>query len=278
MRRSIGYQSLRVPSLSSASSIRRSTSTEPSASDLICHLISPELPFKQTPVKRKHRQSFRLKLSFRVDLPDVRIRVEFPSRAAFIRFAPKMKLDEWERPFFQGRFLDLSTLASALTGEKLTLRRAAFSFKTTHKKSKVDSLGEITPETLDYGRNDVLVTSELFEKLREEYLKYSFATLDNERKRAAGKVPITELYSTASIAKALLRLMGFGPSLQRFRADDAEVLGWAMSAYSAGGPRCGRAARTLRFASLILPRCIRASLFLRTSKNCLLPTGSKTAT
>jgi hypothetical protein len=185
------------------------------------------------PGKGKHRQSFRLKLSFRVDLPDVRIQ-SISSRAAFIRFAPKMKLDEWEKPFFQGRFLDLSTLASALTGEKLTLRRAAFLFKTTHKKSKVDSLGEITPETLDYGRNDVLVTSELFEKLREEYLKYPFATLDNERKRAAGKVPITELYSTASIAKALLRLMGFGPSLQRFRADDAEVLGWAMSAYFGG--------------------------------------------
>jgi hypothetical protein len=117
--------------------------------------------------------------------------------------APKKTLRDWERPLFQGRFLDLSTLTSALTGEKYTLRRTAFAFKTRHKKSKVDSLGMITSEMIDYGRNDVLVTWELFEKLKAEYLKYPFATLANERNQGAGLVSFTRLYSTASVAMRL---------------------------------------------------------------------------
>ena len=135
---------------------------------------------------------------------------------------------------FHGRFLDLSTLTSALTGEKYTLKRAAFAFKTHHKKSKVDSLGKITNETIDYGRNDVLVTWELFEKLKAEYLKYPFATLANERNQGAGSVPFTRLYSTASIAKAILRLMGFSAPLARMKALDPRTIGWAMSAYFGG--------------------------------------------
>ena len=185
------------------------------------------------PGKGKHRRSFRLKLSFRVDLPDLRIE-SISSRAAFIRFAPKKTLQDWERPLFHGRFLDLSTLTSALTGEKYTLRRAAFAFKTHHKKSKVDSLGRITNETIDYGRNDVLVTWELFEKLKAEYLKYPFATLANERNQGAGSVPFTRLYSTASVAKAILRLMGFLAPLDRMKELDPRTIGWAMSAYFGG--------------------------------------------
>jgi hypothetical protein len=185
------------------------------------------------PSKGKNRRSFRLKLSYRVNLPDLRIE-SISSRAAFIRFAPKKTLQDWEKPFFHGRFLDLSTLSSALTGERFTLKRAAFAFKTKHKKSKVDGLGRITPETIDYGRNDVLVTWELFEKLLAEYLTYPFATVENERKRGAGRIPITELYSTASIAKAILRLMRFTPALARLRGLDPRVLGWAMSAYFGG--------------------------------------------
>jgi hypothetical protein len=185
------------------------------------------------PGKGKHRRTFRFKLSFRVDLPDLRIE-SISSRAAFIRFAPKKTLKDWEKPLFQGRFLDLSTLTSALTGAKYTLRRAAFAFETPHKKSRVDDLGAITNEMIDYGRNDVLVTWELFEKAKAEYLKYPFATLANERNQGAGSVSFTRLYSTASIAKAILGLMGFSAPLARMKELDPRAIGWVMSAYFGG--------------------------------------------
>lgn len=191
------------------------------------------IALQANPAKGKHRRSFRFKLSFRVDLPDLRIE-SISSRAAFIRFAPKKTLQDWEKPLFHGRFLDLSTLTSALTGEKCTLKRAAFAFRTPHKKSKIDSLGRITNETIDYGRNDVLVTWELFEKLKTEYLKYPFATLANERNQGAGSVPFTRLYSTASVAKAILRLMGLSAAIARMTALDPKVIGWAISAYFGG--------------------------------------------
>ena len=182
----------------------------------------------------ENRRKFRFKLTWRVDRPDIRIEA-ISGRAAFITFAPKMKLKDWEKPFFDGRFLDLSTLSTALTGEKYTLARAAIIFKTEHRKSKTESLGVITPETLDYGRNDTLVTWELFEKLTAEYLKYPFATLEHERRRPAGSVPFTEIYSTASIAKALLRSsMGIVPLLAHDQKPDPKILGHAMSSYFGG--------------------------------------------
>jgi len=182
----------------------------------------------------ENRRKFRFKLSWRVDLPDIRIEA-ISGRAAFITFAPKMKLKDWEKPFFDGRFLDLSTLSTALTGEKYTLGRAAIIFETEHRKSKTESLGTITEETLDYGRNDALVTWELFEKLTAEYLKYPFATLEHERRQPAGSVPFTEIYSTASIAKALLRSsMGIVPLLAHVQKPDPTFLGHAMSSYFGG--------------------------------------------
>ena len=182
----------------------------------------------------ENRRKFRFKLTRRVDRPHIRIEA-ISGRAAFITFAPMMKLKDWEHPFFDGRFLDLSTLSTALTGEKYTLARAAIIFKTEHRKTKTESRGVITPETLDYGRNDTLVTWELFEKLTAEYLKYPFATLEHERRRPAGTVPFTEIYSTASIAKALLRAsMGIAPLLAHDQKPDPKIMGHAMSSYFGG--------------------------------------------
>jgi hypothetical protein len=87
---------------------------------------------------------------------------------------------------------------------------------------------------IDYGRNDVLVTWELFEKAKAEYLKYPFATLANERNQGAGSVSFTKLYSTASIAKAILGLMGFSAPLTRMKELDPRAIGWVMSAYFGG--------------------------------------------
>lgn len=157
----------------------------------------------------QNRRKFRLTLTTKT-LTYSALHIEAISgRAAFIGFAKRNNLADWEKPYFKGRFLDLSTLATALTGERFSLKRAAITFKTDHKKSETSTLGIVTPETIDYGRNDVLVTWELFEKLRDEYALYPFATMANERSQPIHSKPVTRIYSTASVAKATLVMMGF---------------------------------------------------------------------
>lgn len=158
----------------------------------------------------RNRRRFTFVLTRRFRWPEVQVE-PVSSRAAFVRFVPKKHLANWEKPFFRGRFLDLATLTKALTGETASLARAARRFGTIHRKSRTGTLGRITVETLEYGRNDVTVTWELFEKLQEEYLKHPFATIENERDQLSGTVPYTRILSSASVAKATLRRLGFKP-------------------------------------------------------------------
>jgi hypothetical protein len=156
---------------------------------------------------RKGGRRFRLTLTDWHSNPAIHIE-PISGRAAFIEFALKKNLRDWEKPYFKGRFLDLSTLVNALTGKRFSLRRAAMEFQTSHRKTKAE-LGIVSVEALDYCRNDVLVTAELYERLLEEYLCYPFASMANERNQPDCALSITRIYSTASIAKATLRMMGF---------------------------------------------------------------------
>ncbi len=156
---------------------------------------------------RRIGRRFRLTLTDWHSNPAIHIE-PISGRAAFIAFALKKNLQDWEKPYFKGRFLDLSTLVNALTGKRFTLRRAAIEFRTAHQKTKAE-LGTISIEAIDYCRNDVLVTAELYERLLNEYLCYPFASMENERNQPDFALPITRIYSTASIAKATLRMMGF---------------------------------------------------------------------
>jgi hypothetical protein len=183
--------------------------------------------------KGRNRRRFRLLLSHRVGLPYVEIE-PVAARTAFLRFTPRYKLREWEKPFFSGRLLDLATLASALTGEVHSLRSAACTFQTEHRKSRTESLGTVTPETLAYGYNDVLVTAELYEKLRDEFLGYPFATIENEAEQASNTVPYTRIHSGASLAKAVLRAMGIRPLLGPMMKWSNRLLGIAMASYFGG--------------------------------------------
>jgi hypothetical protein len=161
----------------------------------------------------KNRHRFRFQLTDWHSNPAIYVQA-ISGKAAFIEFALKKHLSDWEKPFFKGRFLDLSTLANALTARRFSLKRAAIAFRTAHRKSAAE-LGVVSPEALDYCRNDVLVTAELYERIVEEYLRYPFASMENERSLPPGAVPITRLYSTASIAKATLGLLGIKPLGER---------------------------------------------------------------
>jgi hypothetical protein len=181
----------------------------------------------------KNRRKFTFSMSQRVRWP--RLRVEpISGSGAFIGFAPKKLLARWEKPFFAGRFLDLSTLVKAFTGEGMTLKRACKVFGAKQQKMKAPPLGKVTNENLTYGRQDVLATWSLYQRLRGEYLSHPFSTMDNERSQASNTRPFTKIFSTASIAKQYLRLMGFTPLLQKEPRFDRNILGIAAAAYYGG--------------------------------------------
>ena len=123
---------------------------------------------------------------------------------------------------FRGHFLDLRTLAFALTDRSYSLERACEDFGIEHKKSSVSRHGIITNEYIDYNRRDVLATSELASKLLDEYAKHPI------------DLQATKAYSPASIGKAYLKAMGIHPVLERQPDFPKRYLGYAQSAFFGG--------------------------------------------
>ena len=123
---------------------------------------------------------------------------------------------------FHGHFLDLRTLAFALTDRGYTLESACEAFDVEHGKQRVARHGIVTPKYIDYNRSDVQATSELAEKLLEEYDKHPIS------------LQVTKAYSPASIGKAYLRAMGISPIMERQPDFPKEYLGYAQSAFFGG--------------------------------------------
>jgi hypothetical protein len=123
---------------------------------------------------------------------------------------------------FRGHFVDLRTLAFALTDRGFTLETACNEFGVEHGKQHVEQHGEITETYIDYNRRDVLATWELAVKLLEEYDKHPIS------------LQATRAYSPASIGKAYLRTMGIEPILKRQPDFPKEYLGYAESAFFGG--------------------------------------------
>lgn len=178
--------------------------------------------------------AFSLLLSRRIRWPRIRVQPSSPG-ASFISFAPKKHMAKWETPFFKGRFLDLNTAASALSGEqRLSLEKACNIFHTADRKTETESLGRITEESLQYCRNDVIITWQLFEKVWAEYSRHPFASDLNEREMQPHSMPITRMYSGASIAKAYFVLMGIRGLFEKQPDISPHLLGIAASSYYGG--------------------------------------------
>jgi hypothetical protein len=123
---------------------------------------------------------------------------------------------------FRGHFLDLRTLAFALTDRGYSLETACEAFGVEHGKQRAKQHGRITEEYIDYNRRDVLATFELAGKLLEEYAKHPIS------------LQATKAFSGASIGKAYLREMGITPVLERQPGFSKEYLGFAESAFFGG--------------------------------------------
>ncbi|MBX7135063.1 MAG: hypothetical protein K1X67_20550, partial [Fimbriimonadaceae bacterium] len=127
---------------------------------------------------------------------------------------------------FPGYFLDLKTLAFALTNEAFSLDRACKAFGVENGKAETEQHGVITESYIDYARRDVQATAELLEKLLEEHARHPIAL-----------VP-TKAFSPATIGKRYLSAMGIKPPLVRQPDFPAEVLGASMVAYYGGRAEC----------------------------------------
>lgn len=123
---------------------------------------------------------------------------------------------------FRGHFLDLRTLAFALTDKGYSLETACEAFGVEHGKQKPARHGQVSEEYIDYNRRDVLATWELAVKLLEEYDRHPIT------------LQATKAYSPASIGKAYLRSMGIVPVLERQPDFPKEYLGYAQSAFYGG--------------------------------------------
>jgi DNA polymerase III epsilon subunit-like protein len=159
------------------------------------------------------------------------------SKRSMIRFTAREEPDEEdlipegsttstpdEYHIFRGHFLDLHTLAYALTDRNYSLETACEAFGVEHKKQHVARHGVVTHQYIAYNRRDVLATSELAIKLLEEYDKHPVSAFLQE----------TKAYSPASIGKAYLRAMRIKPILERQRSFPKHHVGYAQSAFFGG--------------------------------------------
>ncbi len=157
------------------------------------------------------------------------------SKRALIGFTGRLEPDEEDlipegsrtgKPeedyIFRGHFLDLRTLAFALTDRGHSLESACEEFKVEHPKKPATQHGKVTKKYIDYNRRDVLATSELATKLLEEYQRHGISK------------QVTKIFSPASIGKGYLRDMGIPPVLQRQPDFPKRYLGYAQSAFYGG--------------------------------------------
>lgn len=122
---------------------------------------------------------------------------------------------------FRGHFLDLRTLAFALTDRGHSLKSACNAFGVEHGKSEPAQHGKITSRYIDYCRRDVEATHELAQLLIREFDLHPILLQE------------TRAFSPASIGKAYLRAMGISPIMQRQKGVQPFV-GYAQTAFFGG--------------------------------------------
>jgi hypothetical protein len=134
----------------------------------------------------------------------------------------KAERSRWHR----GHFLDLHTLAFALTDKSHSLESAIEAFSSSIKKQKYDPTGKITYTEIDYARDDVRATLGLLNAIKREYELHPI------------HLPPYQAYSPASIGKAYLRGMGIQEPFAKFNNIRPRIHGIAMSAYFGGRAEC----------------------------------------
>lgn len=148
------------------------------------------------------------------------------------RALKKYRAVERGKPHHNGHLLDLRTAVFALTGASHTLDSACALYEVEGKATKPE-FGVVTVEGVDYCRQDVRATADLFAAVVADYEHHPI------------DLQLTQAYSPASVVKSYLARMGItpplapgGPARPGTRASDPWVLGVAMSAFYGGRAEC----------------------------------------
>jgi len=142
------------------------------------------------------------------------------SKKAFIRLANPWHPEEWKKNG-KAHFLDLHTLLWALYNKSYSLKRACddeggpFKGQNLPQKKDHEPTGKLTPEEIEYARQDGRCTVALLNALKKEFDKHPI------------DLKPWSAYSPASVAKSYLDAMGILPSSQKFNISNVE-LGIAM--------------------------------------------------
>jgi hypothetical protein len=182
------------------------------------------------PARGSMRGGFTFKLTPDTRDPAVRVK-HLSARAALIDFAAPAKQETPRgmrrrglavRPH-RGFFIDLKTLAAALTSRSFSLGRLAkFLGTETQKLEADDHGGPLTEGYLDYARADVQASWECYEALLSRYEDHG---LD---------APAHRILSEASVGKSYLKQMGIQPLLGYQPDIPRAIFGIIMGTYFGG--------------------------------------------
>jgi hypothetical protein len=172
---------------------------------------------------------FTFRLSNVKGRPNIRVRHR-SSRSAFISFT-----QTWSNPVYvtgddgeeesvrkPGFFLDLRTLAAALTSKSFSLARLAKHLGVASKGEFTDFGRVIDPEYVEYAVQDTEVTWQCYEALMAQYQRHQLPT------------PATKIFSEAGLGKAYLNAMNIRPWRTVQPDFPPEIIGAIMSSYFGG--------------------------------------------
>lgn len=184
------------------------------AYELRASIVGFNLPFdlsrlaiRHNSARGKMRGGFSFQLSQDRYKPHVCIR-HLSARAAFIQFTGKRPSDT-RRMYKQrlsvqerrGTFIDLKTVAAALTSQSHSLASLAEYLQLDRRKAKTDEHGKaLTADYLDYALRDVDVTWNAYLRLCEKYEAHGL-----------GQTSLGSIKSEASLGKAYLKEMNVLP-------------------------------------------------------------------
>jgi hypothetical protein len=190
--------------------------------------VAASAPLK--PADRFMVGGFTFQLSPFDDHPWLRVKHR-NSRSSFFSFAKPAQQEaarsqrrRGERVHFQrGNFLDVKTLAAALTSTSHRLRSLAQYLGVKHKGEFTHFGREIDPEFIDYAVNDTETTRQCYEALVRRYNQHRLTLTPPQR-----------IFSEASLGKAYLEQMYIRPWREVQRDFDPTTIGWIMSSYFGG--------------------------------------------